>query len=85
MSKDQIDRDAPAYRIAMKWGSNSAFARAIGRTHSTTQGWLIKGRIPPEEEPNVVAVAKRDGKRLPKDAFVDHRVFDVAPAPPANS
>jgi hypothetical protein len=80
--KTAIDTDAPAYRVAMLWGSNAAFARALGRTHSTTQKWLLKGRIPPEEEENVVAAAKRDGKKLLRDAFVDRRVFDAPPADP---
>jgi hypothetical protein len=66
----------------MLWGSNSAFARALGKTHSTTDKWLRKGRIPPDEEANVIAAAKRDHKRLAHDAFVDKRLFRETPAAP---
>jgi hypothetical protein len=78
----RIDREAPAFRIAMLWGSNSAFARALGRTHSTTQRWLEAGDIPPDEQPGVIAAAKRDKKKLRPEDFVDRRKFDVPPAPP---
>jgi hypothetical protein len=78
----QGDPDSPAFRIAMLWGSNSAFARAIGKTHSTTQRWLLNGEIPPDEQEGVVAAAKRDKKKLRPEDFVDRRKFDVAPAPP---
>lgn len=77
-----IDRDAPAYRIAMLWGSNLAFARALGRTHSTTQKWILAGDIPPSEHENVIAAAKRDKKKLRPEDFIDRRKFDVPPAPP---
>ena len=78
----KIDREAPAWRIAMLWGSNSAFARALGKTHSTTQRWLESGDIPPDEHETVIAAAKRDNKKLRPADFVDARKFDVPPAPP---
>ena len=78
----RIDRAAPAFRIAMLWGSNSAFARALGRTHSTTQRWLEAGDIPPDEHESVIAAAKRDKKKLRPEDFVDRRKFNVPPAPP---
>ncbi len=76
MSKAPIDKESPAYRVAMKWGSNSAFARAIGRTHSTTQRWLESGNIPPSEHETIVEAARRDGKKLKPVEFVDARLFD---------
>lgn len=78
----RFDQEAPAFRIAMLWGSNAAFARAIAKTHSTTQRWLLSGDIPPDEQEGIIAAAKRDKKKLPPDAFIDKRKFDVPPAPP---
>lgn len=77
-----VDRDAPAFRIAMLWGSNAAFARAIGRRHSTTKRWLVNGEIPPGDQEDVIAAAKRDKKKLRPEDFIDRRKFDVPPAPP---
>jgi hypothetical protein len=79
----KIDRDAPAWRIVSLWGTNSAFARAIGRTPSTTQRWLEKGAIDPEFHEEIIAAAKRDRKPLKADMFVDKRLFaSTPPAPP---
>lgn len=72
------DTDSPAHRVIMLWGSNSAFARAIGKTHSTTQRWLINGRIPSAEVAAIVEAAKRDGKKLKPSDFVDARLFAKA-------
>jgi hypothetical protein len=79
---EAFDREAPAFRIAMLWGSNAAFAAALGRTHSTTQRWLLAGDIPPEYHEDVIAAAKRDKKKLRPEDFIDRRKFDVPPAPP---
>lgn len=76
----KIDREAPAWRVASLWGTNSKFARAIGRTPSTTQGWLEKGTIDPEYHPDIIAAAKRDRKKLLPDHFVDRRLFASTPA-----
>ena len=76
MTKATIDKESPAYRVAMKWGSNSAFARAIGRTHSTTQKWLLSGNIPPSEHETIVEAARRDGKKLKAVELVDARLFE---------
>lgn len=75
----KIDRDAPAWRVASLWGTNSKFARAIGRTPSTTQGWLEKGTIDPEYQPEIIAAAKRDRKPLKPDHFIDRRLFQSTP------
>ena len=69
----------------MLWGSNLAFARALGRTHSTTQKWLLAGDIPPAEHEAVIAAAKRDKKKIRPEDFVDRRKFDVPPAPPVEA
>jgi hypothetical protein len=84
---ERIDPEAPASRIMRRWGSNSAFARAIGKTHSTTQRWLITGEIPPDEQEGIIAAAKRDRVKPPirPTDFVDERKFDVDPAPPLES
>lgn len=78
-----IDPAAPAWRVASLWGSNSAFARAIGRTPSTTHDWMIDGLIPQAAHADVIAAAKRDRKPLKPDHFVDRRLFALTPAAPA--
>jgi hypothetical protein len=77
-----IDSEAPASRIAMLWGSYSAFARAIGKRQSTLQRHLRKGSYPPDWLPDIMAAAKRDKKRLRPEDFVDKRLANVPPAPP---
>lgn len=81
-NNERFDRESPAFRVAMLWGSNAAFARALGKTHSTTQKWLLSGDIPPSEHEAVIAAAKRDKKKLRPEDFIDRRKFDVPPAPP---
>lgn len=77
----KIDPDAPASLVAALWKTNSAFARAIGKTPSTTQVWLEAGAIPPAYHADIIAAAKRDRKNLKPDHFVDRRLFrSVAPA-----
>lgn len=77
----KIDREAPAWRVASLWETNSGFARALGRRPSTTQRWLEAGDFPPEVKPEIIAAAKRDKKKLTPDMFVDKRLF--AETPPA--
>lgn len=79
----KIDREAPAWRVMSYWGSNLSFAKAIGRTHSTTAGWLEKGTIDPDFWPEIIAAAKRDRKPLKAEDFVDRRLFKSTPAAPA--
>lgn len=79
----KIDPDAPASKVAALWGNNSAFARSIGKTPSTTQVWLENGAIPASEHAAVIAAAKRDRKPLKPDHFVDRRLFQSVPAAPA--
>lgn len=71
----KIDRDAPAWKVASLWGGNSAFARAIGRTPSTTQRWLEKGSIDAEYHAEIIEAARRDRKALKPADFVDKRLF----------
>jgi hypothetical protein len=78
----KIDPEAPASRIAALWGTNSAFARAIGRTPSTTQRWLEAGAVPSEYHEDIVRAAKRDGKRIKPQDFVDQRIFAAPKAAP---
>jgi hypothetical protein len=77
-----VDRNAPAFLIASKWGGNSGFARALGRSFNTTRRWLESGDIPPSEHEAIIAAAKRDNKKLKPEDFVDKRKFNVEPAPP---
>lgn len=78
----KIDRGAPAWRVMSYWKTNSSFARALGRTPSTTQRWLEKGTIDPDYHPEIWAAAKRDRKPLKLSDFVDQRLKDVAAAEP---
>lgn len=77
----KIDREAPAWRVMSYWTTNSAFARAIGRTPSTTQRWLEKGTIDGEYHPEIWAAARRDRKPLKLEDFVDKRIKNVPAAP----
>ena len=80
-----IDREAPAFLIAMLWGSASAFARAIGKTQSTVQRWLRNGHIPDDQHEAVIGAAKRDRKKLRPEDFIDKRKFDVPASPPVDA
>ncbi len=71
----KIDSEAPAARIAALWGNASRFARAIDKSPSTLQVWLEAGSIPPAYHAEVIAAARRDGKKLKPDHFVDRRLF----------
>lgn len=73
----KIDPDAPAARIAARWPSVSAFARAIEEPRMTVQGWLEKGVFPPEKHEAIVEadrLAKHRPPLKPAD-FVDSRIF----------
>jgi hypothetical protein len=80
----KIDPEAPASRIAGNYPSNSAFARAIGRTPSTTQRWLEKGTIDADYQPEVLAALRRDfpKRRFGPEIFVDQRLRNVEAAAP---
>lgn len=79
----KIDTQAPAARVAALWRSNSAFARAIGKTPSTVQVWLEAGSVPPAYHAEIIAAAKRDRVKLKPDHFVDRRLFASVPPAPA--
>lgn len=70
-----IDEGAPAYLVAMKFGSKTEFARALGKTPSTSQRWLVNGFIPGEYHSDVIAAAKARGVSLTPTDFVDMRLF----------
>lgn len=80
-AKRQLDEHLPAVKIMRKWGSNARFARAIGKTHSTTDRWLVNGWIPGAEVPGIVEAARRDDIIVRPTDFVDMRLFDSAEAP----
>lgn len=83
----KIDREAPAALIAANYPSNSAFARALGKTPSTTQKWLERGWIEGEYHEAVLAALRRDfpKRRFGPEIFVDRRLKDVAPAEPIDA
>jgi hypothetical protein len=80
----KIDPEAPAAKIAANYPSNSAFARALGRTPSTTQRWLEKGTIDPDYHSEVLGALRRDfpRRKFAPDIFVDQRLKNVAPSQP---
>lgn len=79
----QLDEHMPAVKIAGKWGTNARFARAIGKTASTTDRWLVSGWIPGAEVENVIAAARRDDIIIRPADFVDLRLFDAEASNPA--
>ena len=61
-----------AANIIDKFGGIRPMARAIGRTHSTVQGWKESGFIPARHQEAVMAAAKAAGVDLgPADFFPD--------------
>ena len=76
----QLDEHMPAVKIVSKWGSNARFARAIGKTPSTTDRWLVNGWIPGAEVEGIVAAARRDDIIVRPADFVDMRLFEGAEA-----
>lgn len=81
-AKRQLDEHLPAVKIMRKWGSNARFARAIGKTPSTTDRWLVNGFVPGNEFAGIVEAARRDDIIMRPTDFVDMRLFEeVADAP----
>lgn len=74
----QLDEHLPAVKCMRKWGNNTRFARAIGKTPSTTDRWLVKGFVPGEEQSGVVRAAARDDIIMRPDDFVDLRIFGIS-------
>lgn len=79
----QLDEHLPAVKIMRKWGSNARFARAIGRTPSTTDRWLVNGHVPGSEFETIVEAARRDDIIMRPTDFVDMRLFPSPNAGPA--
>ena len=73
---ETIDREAPAYKLVMKWGSNARFARAIGKTHSTTNRWLVNGWISGEYHADIMKAARECDIIVRPTDFVDLRLFN---------
>jgi hypothetical protein len=46
------------------WGSLAEMAEAIGRGHWTVQKWSQRKSIPSDAWPDVIAAARRKGKKL---------------------
>jgi hypothetical protein len=68
----------PTERIIGLFGGISALARALGHRHITTvQGWKIRGRVPADQVPEIIAAADRAGIAL------THSDFFVMPTTPA--
>lgn len=74
------DPELPATKIIRKWGTNARFARAIGKTHTTTNRWLVNGHIPGEYHALVIGCATRDDIILRPEDFVDLRLFPARDA-----
>lgn len=72
----QLDELSPAMRVMKKWGTNARFARAIGKTPSTTDRWLVNGWIPGPEVESIVEAARRDDIIVRPLDFVDVRLFN---------
>lgn len=79
MEKPDFDDHLPAVKIMRKWGSNAAFANALGRAPSTTFRYLKQG-YPVANDMRALygdihTAAKRDGIELKPEDFVDLRLF----------
>lgn len=84
---DNVDRDAPAFRIAVRWGDVASFSRALGRPFTTVRKWVENGEIPPGDQEAIIAASKRDKVKPPirPEDFVDKRKFNVEPAAPLDA
>lgn len=63
----------PIAEIAARFGSQTAFARALGRRQSTVWEWISNGRVPSTSIPEVIeAAAKHEPpiKLQPNDFFI---------------
>lgn len=56
--REDIDREAPASRIAAKFGGINALARALNKSPSTVYRWIQSGLIPARYQAEVLNVAK---------------------------
>lgn len=68
----------PIERIAALWGSQTAFAKAIGKNQSTVWEWIDQGRVPSARIPEVISAAA--ALSPPVDLRPDH-FFGVADVP----
>lgn len=72
-----LDEEMPAVKIMRKWGSNARFSKALEKTHTTTDRWLVNGYVPGSEHGAVIAAARRDGIPIMPADFVDLRLFEL--------
>ncbi len=73
-----IDREAPASRIAAKFGGVVALARALGKAQSTCHRWLVSGFIPSKHQAAVMAAAREKRIKLRADEFIPAPKVDAA-------
>lgn len=62
----------PISDIAARFGSQNAFARALGKRQSTVWEWISNGRVPSASIPEVIAAAARHNPPIllePNDFF----------------
>lgn len=76
----QLDEHMPAVKVMRKWGTNARFARAIEKTPSTTDRWLVNGWFPGNEVPGIIEAARRADIIIRPTDLVDMRLFQGAGA-----
>ena len=75
------DKSNPIAEIASRFGSQTAFAKAIGRPQSTVWEWISHGRIPSAAIPEVIKVAARQEPPIalqPNDFFSASHASEAA-------
>jgi len=77
MSEDSsAAANLPARKIALKFGSNNAMARALGKNQSTTYRWHREGYIPGAYQRDVIRAARAAGFELTPADFVNLSDFE---------
>lgn len=67
----EIDLSAATDAIIEAFGGITAMARAMGHKNpSTVQGWKSRGAIPVQQQPEVLACAKRENIPLGPEHFL---------------
>lgn len=69
-----IDKLAPAWRVVSLWGRPVDFCKASGWPYHRVYRWLQSGIIPPQYQAQVLALAKRDRKKLDPSMFIPEAV-----------
>ena len=68
----------PIEQIAALWGTQTAFAKAVGKNQSTVWEWINEGRVPSARIPEVIKAAA--ALSPPVDLRPDH-FFGAAEVP----